>query len=104
MSVRVFSEAPSAPLTPEEAERAVAAALEFGGRPDLRVDVILVDDATLADRARAVAAERGEDAAAELRLYLVHGALHLCGYDDREPAERARMRAAEAAVLSRLDA
>ena len=27
----------------------------------------------------------------ELRLYLVHGLLHLAGYDDRKPAERKRM-------------
>ena len=27
----------------------------------------------------------------ELRLYLVHGLLHLAGYDDRRPAERKRM-------------
>ena len=38
----------------------------------------------------------------ELLLYLVHGALHLCGFDDRTAPQRARMRAAEAAVLSDL--
>jgi probable rRNA maturation factor len=55
-----------------------------------------------AERARAVAAERGLPAPRELVLYLVHGALHLCGHDDHEPAERARMRQAEALVLGRL--
>jgi probable rRNA maturation factor len=54
------------------------------------------------DRAREVARERGSTAAEELRLYLVHGALHLCGFDDLSPADRSRMRAAEALVLSRL--
>ena len=54
------------------------------------------------ERARLVAAERGGDAGRELALYLVHGALHLCGYDDREPAERRAMRAAEGAVLAEL--
>src|SRR5881398_2648628 len=33
--------------------------------------------------ARANAADRGHPAAAELALYVVHGCLHLCGYDDR---------------------
>ena len=31
----------------------------------------------------------------ELTLYLVHGWLHLAGYDDRQPARKRRMRAAE---------
>jgi probable rRNA maturation factor len=52
--------------------------------------------------ARRVAAERGVAAQRELALYLVHGALHLCGYDDRAPRVRARMRRAETAVLRAL--
>ena len=55
-----------------------------------------------AERARAVAAERGQDPRRELALYVVHGTLHLCGFDDREPDERERMRAAEARVLASL--
>jgi probable rRNA maturation factor len=35
----------------------------------------------------------------ELRLLVVHGALHLCGWDHAEPAEEAAMRALEAAIL-----
>jgi probable rRNA maturation factor len=35
----------------------------------------------------------------ELLLYIVHGTLHLCGYDDRTPAQRRRMRARERAIL-----
>ncbi|HEV8113309.1 MAG TPA: rRNA maturation RNase YbeY [Planctomycetota bacterium] len=54
------------------------------------------------DCARRVAREREVDAASELRLYLVHGALHLCGYDDLRPAARRLMRAAEEAVLASL--
>jgi probable rRNA maturation factor len=54
------------------------------------------------ERARAEARARGLSLERELALYLVHGALHLCGYDDRAKAERARMRAAEAAVLANL--
>jgi probable rRNA maturation factor len=35
----------------------------------------------------------------ELRLLVVHGALHLCGWDHAEPAEEAAMRALEASLL-----
>jgi len=55
-----------------------------------------------ADRARAVATERGETPRGELLLYIVHGALHLCGLDDHEEGARQEMRAAEAAVLATL--
>jgi probable rRNA maturation factor len=54
------------------------------------------------ERAREVAARRGVPPGRELALYVVHGALHLCGFDDRRSTERAAMRAAEAAVLSAL--
>lgn len=54
------------------------------------------------DRARDVAAGRGVSPERELALYLVHGALHLCGYDDHEPAQRAAMRDAERVVLRAL--
>jgi probable rRNA maturation factor len=52
-----------------------------------------------AQRARSVARARGVPARRELALYVVHGVLHLCGYDDRSRADRARMRDAEARVL-----
>lgn len=55
------------------------------------------------ERARALAAEHGHGADRELLLYAIHGALHLCGYDDHEEGERLRMRAAEAAVMQGLD-
>jgi len=35
----------------------------------------------------------------ELRLLVVHGALHLCGWDHAQPAEGAAMRALEAMIL-----
>jgi len=54
------------------------------------------------DCARRVARARGVSAERELLLYVVHGALHLCGYDDHADAERKRMRAAEARVLHAL--
>ncbi|MFH1143132.1 MAG: rRNA maturation RNase YbeY [Candidatus Eisenbacteria bacterium] len=47
------------------------------------------------DRACDQAAERGICARAELERLLVHGLLHLIGYRDHSPAERARMRRRE---------
>lgn len=54
------------------------------------------------DCARRVAESRGVTPERELVLYLVHGCLHLCGYDDHEESERAQMRRAESLVLERL--
>jgi len=39
---------------------------------------------------------------AELVLYIVHGLLHLMGYDDRSPQDARRMHAREDALLSQL--
>ncbi|MCZ6597583.1 MAG: rRNA maturation RNase YbeY [Planctomycetota bacterium] len=54
------------------------------------------------ERAREVARRRGVTAERELALYLVHGALHLCGFDDRDGADRERMRRAESELLAQL--
>lgn len=54
------------------------------------------------ERARAEARARDLAPEGELALYVVHGCLHLCGHDDLRPGPRARMRAAERAVLARL--
>lgn len=55
-----------------------------------------------ADRARAVSEDRGMPPKRELVLYLVHGALHLCGLDDHDESDRAAMRAAECTVMAGL--
>ncbi len=47
------------------------------------------------DHAQSKAAELGETFSDELSLYLIHGWLHLAGYDDRNNADRAKMRQAE---------
>lgn len=142
-------------LDGEEVDRALRAALAQGGDA-LRVDVVFVDDATLArmhgeflgdpsetdvitfdlrdeftvaesdgdsgsrvdsegpppepdgelyisvDRALRVAEERGVSVARELALYVVHGALHLAGFDDHVDADRERMREAERTVMGEL--
>ncbi len=46
------------------------------------------------------AAERGLPAERELLLYLVHGTLHLLGYDDHDPDERAVMHARQEELLA----
>jgi probable rRNA maturation factor len=61
---------------------------------------IVVSAETAAREARA----RGLRADRELALYVVHGVLHLRGYDDRTPAASARMRAAERRAMRRLPA
>jgi probable rRNA maturation factor len=48
------------------------------------------------------AKQRGHDVQAELALYVIHGLLHLCGYDDHDDADRGRMRDRERHYLSLL--
>lgn len=54
------------------------------------------------DTARREAQARGIPPLHELVLYVVHGALHLAGYDDKTPKTRKRMRAAERRILAEL--
>lgn len=54
------------------------------------------------DRAHAVANERNVPYERELVLYVVHGVLHICGYDDHGDEDRERMRAAERSVMDAL--
>ena len=54
------------------------------------------------ERARRVAQQRAVPLERELSLYIVHGCLHLCGFDDREDADRERMRRAESLVLGEM--
>ena len=55
-----------------------------------------------ADTAAREARARGIPPLHELVLYVVHGALHLAGYDDKKPKQAARMRAAERKILNEL--
>lgn len=62
----------------------------------------LGDLAVGVDVARRVARERHGDAGRageELELYILHGLLHLLGYDDRTPADRAAMWRRQRALL-----
>ena len=51
------------------------------------------------DTAAAYARKHRRDFSAELTLYLVHGWLHLAGYDDLKPAKKRVMRRAEARAM-----
>lgn len=65
-----------------------------------RIDAEIV---VCADVARRNAAARGgtlRAAREELALYLVHGILHVAGYDDHEPRDAARMHRREDELLS----
>ena len=55
------------------------------------------------DHARTRAAELGEPFSRELSLYLVHGWLHLAGYNDCKESDRAKMREAEQKALVIVD-
>lgn len=56
-----------------------------------------------AEVAQAQAQERGHDVHAELALYVIHGLLHLCGYDDKAPAAARTMRLRERDYLAQLN-
>ena len=55
-----------------------------------------------ADTAAAQAPQYGSSAEEELLLYVIHGTLHLVGYDDTTPTERKRMLARQRRYLRRL--
>ncbi|HZW34700.1 MAG TPA: rRNA maturation RNase YbeY [Isosphaeraceae bacterium] len=65
--------------------------------PDLAGELVVS-----AEMALTTAVEIGVEPAHELALYLVHGLLHLCGYDDRAEPDAGRMRRREEEVLADL--
>lgn len=52
-----------------------------------------------ADTAKTYASKHNLDFSRELTLYLVHGYLHLCGWDDRKSEDRTKMKEAEQKAL-----
>ncbi|MBI4581707.1 MAG: rRNA maturation RNase YbeY [Planctomycetes bacterium] len=73
--------------------------LTFDLRDDPRSAALEGEIVVSAEMARREAARRGLDVGEELLRYVVHGALHLLGMDDRDAAGRRRMRRAENTVL-----
>ena len=110
--------------------RVVRAALSVGQRPSMPVSLLLTDDAEISalhaqflgdptptdvisfeldgaaelvvsvETAKRCAKERGHSIADEVALYVTHGTLHVCGFDDIRKQDRARMRQAEREALS----
>ena len=64
-----------------------------------RPGVLHGDIAVSAETARRVAHELGWQPRHELAYYIVHGILHLAGYDDHDPADRRVMRARERVLM-----
>jgi len=80
-----------------EADPAVDAGPKPGPRAgDRYIDGEIVISAEMATQS---AVGFGWSAARELELYLVHGLLHLCGYDDGTGTERRLMRRRERSIL-----
>lgn len=76
---------------------------DLGGSADaglIEGEVIVCSDVALR-RAHRQDADHAA-ARAELALYVVHGVLHLVGYDDHDPHDYAAMHAREDAILRRL--
>lgn len=69
----------------------------LGEQPQYLGDVIISYS-----RAAEQAAEASHSVEAELQLLVVHGVLHLLGYDDQNPSDRAEMWAAQEAILDAL--
>ncbi len=68
------------------------------GRPGVSADIYISIDTV-----RANGAVYGEGFTRELHRVIVHGLLHLVGYDDRDPWHQQRMRVAENRALKLLD-
>ncbi|GIW72726.1 MAG: hypothetical protein KatS3mg102_2268 [Planctomycetota bacterium] len=62
-------------------------------------DPLLGEVCLSAERAREEAEARGLALGEELCRYVVHGCLHLLGWDDRDPRSRRRMHARQEAIL-----
>jgi probable rRNA maturation factor len=83
--------------------------ITFEGDPALGVagEVCVSADAAIRQTAAPAGARhrsgRADAFARELTLYVVHGWLHLAGYDDLQPAKKRVMRRAEARALRLLD-
>lgn len=65
------------------------------GEPELAGELVVS-----AEMAAATAKQVGVEPLSELALYVVHGVLHLCGFDDQSPDAAASMRRAEADALA----
>lgn len=75
--------------------------ISFPLEDDFAPESVLGEVVVSVDTAAREATERGLPFEHELLLYVIHGTLHLLGYDDREEAERTRMHARQDELLAR---
>jgi probable rRNA maturation factor len=66
---------------------------------DTRPGILQGDIAVSTETARRTARALGWQPRHELAYYVVHGILHLSGYDDHDPADRRAMRARERVLM-----
>lgn len=69
--------------------------LSDGGEGPLVAQLVVCGDVAVSQARR-----RGEGVQRELMLYVVHGLLHLMGYDDRTPRRARRMRGRQEELLA----
>lgn len=81
-------------LSDVAAKSAPGSGTESSSRAPLEGEIIISTETAVRQ-----AGVYGWSAQDELTLYLVHGLLHLCGYDDHSPRDRRRMRDRERRVL-----
>ncbi len=75
------------------------------GAADPDTGVLYLGDVLISfPQAQRQAAEAGQDLNDEVRLLIVHGVLHLLGYDHADPQDRARMWETQGAILERFKA
>ena len=74
--------------------------ISFPLEDDVGPETVLGEVVVSVDTAAREAAERGTSLERELLLYVIHGSLHLLGYDDQSEPERARMHARQEALLA----
>lgn len=80
-------------------DSSVTDVITFDGAPELGT---AGEICVCAHVARNYAQAHGTDFAEELTLYLVHGYLHLSGFDDTTPDARKKMRQGESRAMSLL--
>jgi probable rRNA maturation factor len=73
--------------------------LGMSGDPTLRGDIVVSAETAAREARRLARGRQGWTPHHELAYYLVHGILHLTGYDDRTADDRRRMRVRERAVM-----
>jgi probable rRNA maturation factor len=85
-----------------ETETAAASQAEDEGNEVPRCVMIEGEIIASAEMAMQMASECGWSPSSELLLYIIHGLLHICGYDDLSPPEKIVMRSRERHILGLL--